>query len=395
MNDPHGIVFDGTQYHCTYQFVPGVTAWQSDIAWGHAVSSDLVHWSERAPVLTPIDEVGCWSGSIVYSDGLPHLFYTRPTQGDWQRGTVVLAVGDAEFTEFVREAVVIDGPPSDAFFDFRDPQVRRDGDGWRMTIGAGQRGVGGCALQYSSSDLRTWHFDGILASRLSSGEELESGTVWECPQFVCVDGHWVLLVSAMTPGEESPAEVLYAIGEYDGMTFAPRVWGRFGHSRKVYATTTFTDHEGRVCAMSWLREFPRSEGQAWEGAQSLVHVLRVVDDRLVVEQHPNLDSVIAVEDPAWRFTVHVDDTSRGGFCVDVDDDDRGWSLVLDWESRTLHVSANDAVTFAADMRVDAGSGDLDLVVDAGIAECTWSGGEGIYVFAVPNVDPTHVDVTIL
>lgn len=395
-NDPHGIVqVDGT-YHLFMQYVPEGTEWKSNLSWGHATSTDLVHWSEAAPALDPLaDEVGCWSGSIVIDDaGVPHMFYTRPSDDEWGRGMVVLARGNADLTAWTRVGVLIDGPPAPEYFDFRDPQVRRDGDVWKMTIGCGKRDFGGAALQYHSHDLVHWEFDGELASRHSAEENpFSTATVWECPQFLQVDGHWVLLVSAMQLQSEGDwAEVVYAVGDYDGQRFTPRSWGRFGHSKRVYATTTFHDAEGAPCAMSWLRD-TFTPGQPWSGEQSLVHRLNVVDDRLVVSQHPNLDPVIAVEDPAWRTTIEIEDAHAGGFCVDVDDEDTGWSLVLDWDASLLHVTVEDAVVYAADLRNDARRGTLDVVVDAGIAEITWSGGEGIYVALVPDLDPRSIDVT--
>lgn len=390
MNDPHGIVYADGRYHLFYQYVPDSVAWDAHLSWGHAVSTDLVHWTELAPALEPLaSEVGCWSGSVVLRDGVPHLFYSRPTAEDWGISKAVLVRGDATLSHWERHGVVVDGPPSADFHDFRDPQVRRDGDAWRMTVGATRRGFGGCVLQFSSDDLEHWRYDGVLAERAwNPDEDLRTGEVWECPQFLRVDDAWVLIVSAMDAGQSTLAEVVYAIGDYDGLHFAPRTWGRFGHARTLYATTTFTDADGRACAMSWIRDVPRAEGQQWNGMQSLVHVLHVVDDRLVVEQHPNLDAVIAVEDPAWRVSVDVEDVAAGGFAIDVDD----WSLVLDFDAHALHVSAGEEVTYLADLRHDV-AGVLDVVVDAGIAEVTWSGGEGLYVIPVPDADPARVDVT--
>ncbi len=394
-NDPHGIVHADGIYHLFMQYVPTATAWQADLSWGHATSPDLVHWTEHEPALKPLaDEVGCWSGSVVLDSGTPTMFYTRPTHEEWGRGNVVSARSNGDLSAWQRHGVVIAGPPSEEYFDFRDPQVRREGDVWKMTIGAGKRGVGGCALQYHSHDLERWEFDGELASRAATDEvPFSTGTVWECPQFLQVDGHWVLLVSAMVQASEGDwAEVLYAIGDYDGVHFSAHSWGRFGHSKRVYATTTFLDADGAPCAMSWLRDTFEA-GQAWAGEQSLVHRLNVIDDRLVVSQHPQLDPIIAIEDPAWRCTIEIESARGGGFCVDIDDEETGWSLVLDWDASLLHVTVDDAVVYVAHLRNDAGEGTLDIVVDAGIAEITWSGGEGLYVALVPDLDPKSIDVT--
>ena len=56
MNVPHGINFDGEKYHLYFQYVPGVTKWESKIQWRHAVSNDLVQWQDVAPALIPLDD---------------------------------------------------------------------------------------------------------------------------------------------------------------------------------------------------------------------------------------------------------------------------------------------------------------------------------------------------
>ncbi len=419
MNDPYGIVHADGKYHMFYQYLPGRIEWDAALSWGHAVSRDLVRWEEKAPALTPLaDEVGCWSGSVVFDERGPVLFYTRPAQGEWGHGTVVSARARSGLDDWDRteDGVLIDGPPPGeagrVFIEFRDPNVRRDDGRWVMILGAGVKDEGGCVLQYSSHDLVSWSYDGVLARPPEPGAtELDAGIIWECPQLIEVDGQWVLLISAEDWAGVS--EVLYAIGDYDGQQFAARVWGRFGYSRMLYATTAFRDQDGRPCAVSWLRESgPQDhapDGSPWAGAQSLVHQLGVIDDRLVVAQHPALAAELrpasagsrgpspitqfAVDGLSpWRISVDLDTGARAGLTVDVAGAEGSWALHADPADRHLRVATPQAVLLDAPMRAGSPSGGLDLVVDADIVEVTWSAGEGVYVTRVPAISDPHVTI---
>lgn len=80
MNDPNGPMYFKGYYHFFYQYNPHAAVWDSGIVWGHAVSSDLIHWLYLDIALACdqwYDAQGVWSGSVTLrDDGVPIILYT-------------------------------------------------------------------------------------------------------------------------------------------------------------------------------------------------------------------------------------------------------------------------------------------------------------------------------
>ncbi len=272
LNDPHGVVHHDGAYHLFFQHVPDSLTWRPDISWGHAVSDDLEHWTELPVALTPdADELGCWTGCVVEG---PAILYTSVSEPDRDLGRIRAARPlDDGLVTWRRCDLVLERP--DGVDVFRDPFVLRDGNAWRMVVGAGLRSGVGAALTYVSDDLVTWAYDGVLAAGDGT-----TGAVWECPQLVDVDGATTLVVS-VHDGRDTQ-HVAAATGELVDGRFECGSWQVLTDGAP-YAPTTFRDVEGRLVVLFWLRGVT---GDGWAGALSAPYLLRRDGDRLVLERRP-------------------------------------------------------------------------------------------------------------
>lgn len=64
LNDPNGVVYHDGQYHLFYQHHPHSTKW-GPMHWGHAQSTDLIHWQNMPIALRPYGNGTIFSGCCV------------------------------------------------------------------------------------------------------------------------------------------------------------------------------------------------------------------------------------------------------------------------------------------------------------------------------------------
>ena len=149
---------------------------------------------------------------------------------------------------------------------FRDPCPWREGDGWYMGIGSGERFRGGCVLLYRSQDLRTWEYLHQLASGVPNGKRAanpcDSGEMWECPDFFAGKGHYLHY--------STENKVIWTTGDYNAQAhlYTPKRSGVLDHGA-YYAPKTFLAPDGRRILWGWIRETrPEKEFSAagWAGA---------------------------------------------------------------------------------------------------------------------------------
>ena len=284
-NDPNGLIYYGGYYHLYYQHHPYNNYW-GDMYWGHARSTDLVHWELLPICLFPDEDWGegagyMWSGSAYeYRKGdsaaidalnwFPNgngngiiAFYTRD---GGRQDQMIMSSDDGGMTWDKRRLIpqdVATGP--DGIFHkvaCRDPKIfpiATDENGkttaWGMALTGQQENK---VWFLKSTNLWDWEYAGEF-----------DALVPECPDVVTLTANDGKTYTIMTfSGRE------YIVGKmnYDGntITFTDRNGGPIDQSdfQKMdfgtdsYATQTFSIRDesssyfGQTVSISWYAGVP-------------------------------------------------------------------------------------------------------------------------------------------
>lgn len=323
MNDPNGFSYYKGEYHLFYQYHPYDSHW-GPMHWGHAVSTDLLHWRYLPAVLAPdteYDRDGCFSGSAaVLPDGRHLLLYTgvsRETQPDGGMRDVqtqCIAIGDGvDYEKYAGNPVLTkkDLPEGSSKFDFRDPKMWQKSDGsYRCVAGNCTENGDGQVLLFSSPDGFDWKYEKILAA--NGGRY---GRMWECPDFFLLDGKAVLLTSPMDmlPHEfeyHNGNGTLCLIGSYDEETdtFVEEHNQAVDYGIDFYATQTILAPDGRRIMVAWMQNWDtcnlHTPAQPWLGQMTLPRELSVKNGRLYQKPVREIENLRGEEVRHENVTFH-------------------------------------------------------------------------------------------
>lgn len=207
MGDPNGMIYFDGKYHILW--------------WGHAMTSDLVHWvqyNNNAMQGGP-GGFGYWSGSVVVDNENTAGFNTA-------EDTAMIAVYTMHYNNGVEKVGIssslnhvsfqyYEGNPVIATeqTNFRDPQVfwHQQTSRWIMAI---TRSLERAVEFYASTDLKNWEY--LSSFNLRGAKD----QVWEVPDLVQLplnddptNMKWVLICGM------GPNKVQFWVGDFDGTNF--------------------------------------------------------------------------------------------------------------------------------------------------------------------------------
>lgn len=276
-NDPNGMVYYNGEYHLFFQHNPYGREW-GNMHWGHAVSKDLVHWTELGEALYPDESGTMFSGGAVVD--------TNNTSGLGKNGKapmVLFYTADRSWTQgmaWSTDGRHFEKNPTTVVPRFsmgnRDPKViwHEPSKKWVMVFYAESREkpLVHTMRFYTSPNLKDWTF----VSSINGGRPGD-GYLFECPEFyeIPVEGttekKWILTAAN---GE-------YSIGHFDGQQFIPeveRLRGNFG--RDFYAPQTFSNEpQGRRIEIGWWRTHTNKGSNSFNQSQSVpLHITLIKTD---------------------------------------------------------------------------------------------------------------------
>lgn len=251
MNDPNGMFYKDGVWNLYFQHNPYGSLWDN-MTWGHATSTDLVHWKFEGEAIEP-DALGTiFSGSAVvdknntagFDPGAVVAYYTSAGKSQTQSMAVSTDNGQT-FTKYANNPVLVSDIP-----DFRDPHViwYAPESKWILIVSEKQH-----MKLFSSKNLKDWTFE----SDFGGGYGSHAG-VWECPDLLDMgNGHWILVCNINPGGPFGGSATQYFTGSFDGHKFTcdtdPSVTKWMDWGKDHYATVTFNNApDGRHVALPWM-----------------------------------------------------------------------------------------------------------------------------------------------
>ncbi len=266
INDPNGLYYQNGIYHLYFQYNPFNTIWEN-MSWGHAISTDMLHWTQLDSVLYPDRDGTVYSGCAVLNErgllnlpkDIPLFFYTcAGGRNSWSIGkkfTQKLAYSlDGGNTLIRMDGVLVDHIVDEN----RDPKVywHEELEKYYMILYL----TGYDYAIFNSEDLQHWEMT----------QKFTLNQCWECPDLRKVPdgkgGRWVFWC----------ADGFYCTCDFDGKQITKMSEVKSAYKTTLpYAAQTFYGVEDRVIILPWMRT--GNKNCSYTGMMGLPRELEIVN----------------------------------------------------------------------------------------------------------------------
>jgi fructan beta-fructosidase len=253
--------------------------------WGHATSTDMIHWKQQLIALYP-DSLGyIFSGSAVADINntsrfgkkgeapLVAIFTQHDPNGEkagttnFQNQSIAYSLDEGKTWTKYKHNPVLKNP---GIKDFRDPKVSwyEPEKKWIMTLATFDR-----ISFYSSKDLKDWKKESEFGKVAGA-----HGGVWECPDLFPMTYQnktiWILLVSINPGGPHGGSATQYFIGDFNGHEFTSSQkeikW--IDDGADDYAGVTWSNTGNRRIFLGWMSNWQygtKVPTEKWRSAMTI------------------------------------------------------------------------------------------------------------------------------
>jgi fructan beta-fructosidase len=359
-NDPNGLAYFHGEYHLFFQFNPFGCEW-GHMSWGHAVSSDLLHWRELPVAIPELGNEMVFTGSVVVDNKNTSGFcppgkeclvaiYTGHYSPREVRQTQNLAYSVDDGRTWTRYA---QNPVLDLHMaDFRDPSVswdEKEGH-WLMAVALPKEHT---VRFYASPDLKKW-------TQLSDfGPAGDVDGDWECPDLLRVPAEsrsndtWVLKVGLNPGAPQGGSGEQYFLGDFDGKRFVlsgekgSHGWTNYG--KDDYCAISFNNlpRGERPVLIGWMNNWQyaaKLPTSPWRGQMSLPRRLSLLKDQagLAIRQQPitaplrtehkvirptQSAEISAAQEPPFELDLQFGQPSEQVFGIRLYTDEKHWTEI--------------------------------------------------------------------
>jgi sucrose-6-phosphate hydrolase SacC (GH32 family) len=348
--DPNCAIFWNGRYHLHYIYdrsaevgvdpMERIKARESDFAFAHVSSTDMVHWEWHPTTLAPARTGhGMFSGTaFLTKEGRPAIVYHG-----WTSDANHVAIAEDDDLERWSDPIearvhVRPDQDGDPIFHF-DPDIWLDGDRYYAIFGGGPQ-TGKSATFFTSTDLANWDYLGVFLDP-DLPEAADDSDV-ACANFFRIGDKYMLLCISHNKG------CRYYLGDWKDGRFVPEFHGRMNwQGGDVFAPESLLTPDGRRVMWAWAYvEGPQS------GIQTLPRELELP-----------ADGTLRIRPLRELETLRGDERRESGVLVD------GGSRVLDGisgDALEIDVTIRPGTSRRFGVRVhvdERGAGGLPVAVD--------------------------------
>ena len=305
-NDPNGLVYFHGEYHLFFQYNPFGDEW-GHMSWGHAVSTDLLHWHELPVAIPEQNGLMIFTGSVVVDRENTSGFCAPKTEclvaiytgngdkahGNLQSQNIAYSRDNGRTWTPYKANPVLDLH----MVDFRDPSVSWDENEhhWVMAVSLPKEHK---VRFYSSPNLKEW------AQLSDFGPAGDVAGDWECPDLLRIpaekgkgEGMWALKVGLNPGAPQGGSGEQYFLGSFDGKRFTassePGAHGWTNYGKDDYCAISFNGlpKQDKPVLIGWMSNWDyaaKLPTSPWRGQMSVPRRLSLLKDEagLALEQDP-------------------------------------------------------------------------------------------------------------